>query len=329
MTKHDFDHRNPAASLCRAVMENISRVIVGKGGSLELLMVALLAEGHLLLDDVPGVGKTLLARSLAKSMGGTFKRVQFTPDLLPSDVTGFNIYDRQKGEFKFQPGPLMTNVMLADEINRAIPRTQSSLLESMEEGQVTVDGVTLALPRPFMVIATQNPVELEGTFPLPEAQLDRFLLRIKMGYPSPEEEVAILARFQQDDPLGRLEAVITPEDVIALQQARRQIRVSVPAKEYIVSLVGATRETPALRFGGSPRASLHLMRAAQALALLRERTYVLPDDVKELAEPVLAHRLVVDAKEQVRGVTALQVLEEILSRVAVSISPELDDQDDA
>ncbi len=316
--------RESISTRCKEVMQNISRVIVGKTSSLELLLTALLAEGHLLLDDVPGVGKTLLARSLAKSMGGTFKRIQFTPDLLPADVTGFNIYDRQSGQFKFQPGPVMANVLLADEINRAIPRTQSSLLESMEEGQVTVDGVTLTLPRPFMVIATQNPVELEGTFPLPEAQLDRFLLRLKMGYPSAVDEVTILDRFQQDDPLANLEVVITPSQVFTLQQARREILVAAPVKDYIVNLVRATRESASLRFGASPRASLHLMRAAQALAALRGRTYVLPDDVKWLAEPVLCHRLIVDTKEMVRGVTAEKVLAEIISRVAIPASPDLE-----
>ena len=316
--------RESISTRCKEVVQNISRVIVGKASSLELLFTALLAEGHVLLDDVPGVGKTLLARSLAKSMGGTFKRIQFTPDLLPADVTGFNIYDRQSGQFKFQPGPVMANVLLADEINRAIPRTQSSLLESMEEGQVTVDGVTLTLPRPFMVIATQNPVELEGTFPLPEAQLDRFLLRLKMGYPSAVDEVTILDRFQQDDPLANLEVVITPSQVFTLQQARREILVAAPVKDYIVNLVRATRESASLRFGASPRASLHLMRAAQALAALRGRTYVLPDDVKWLAEPVLCHRLIVDTKEMVRGVTAEKVLAEIISRVAIPASPDLE-----
>lgn len=305
----------------REVTGNISRVIVGKSSALELLLCALLAEGHILLDDVPGVGKTLLARSLAKSLGGTFKRVQFTPDLLPADVTGFNVYDRQSGQFTFQAGPVMTNVLLADEINRAIPRTQSSLLESMEERQVSVDGLTMPLPCPFIVIATQNPVELEGTFPLPEAQLDRFLLRLKMGYPSAEEELAILDRFQKDDPLAALPAVTDPLQVMGLQQARREIVVAPPVKEYIVNLVAATRNFPALRFGASPRASLHLMRAAQALAALQGRHYVLPDDVKRLAEPVLTHRLLIDAREMVRGVTAEKVLQEIVSRVAIPASP--------
>lgn len=314
--QHQYDVESILA-LGRKVTENVSRVFVGKPSTLELLICALLAEGHILLEDVPGVGKTLLARSLARSVGGTFKRLQFTPDLLPADVTGFNVYDRQSGQFKFLAGPVMANILLADEINRAIPRTQSSLLESMEEGQVTVDGKTLTLPRPFLVIATQNPVELEGTFPLPEAQLDRFLLRLKMGYPSPEEEITILERFQQDDPLAGLQPVITTAQVTALQQARREIAVAAPVKEYIVNLTGATREFPLLRFGASPRASLHLMRAAQALAALRGRRYVLPDDVKYLAQPVLAHRLSIEAKEMLRGVTAEKALDEIISGVPV------------
>lgn len=323
MSEQCFSATENAFNLCQEVIRNVSRVIVGHLPSLELLLVALLAEGHLLLDDVPGVGKTLLARSLAKSTGGTFKRVQFTPDLLPADITGFNVYDRQHSRFRFQPGPVMANILLADEINRAIPRTQSSLLESMEEGQVTVDGVTMPLPRPFMVIATQNPVELEGTFPLPEAQLDRFILRLKLGYPSAEEEVSILERFQKDDPLTALPAVLTPDEILALQQVRREIVVVAPVKQYIVSLVGSTRHFSSLRFGASPRASLHLMRAAQSLAVLRGRSFVIPDDVKQLAESVLAHRLIVDAEQMVRGVTAENVLQHIMSEVAVPTCPDL------
>jgi len=217
--------------LCRTIIDNMSRVIVGKERSIELLMVALLADGHVLLEDIPGVGKTLVAKSLAKSIGATFKRVQFTPDLLPSDITGFNVYDQQKGEFIFQFGPVMTHVLLADEINRTIPRTQSSLLESMEERQVTVDGNTYPLPHPFFVMATQNPIDLEGTFPLPEAQLDRFLLRVRLGYPGQEEEVAILKRFQENDPLRELDAVATPQEVSRLQEVRRGVRVSEPVKK--------------------------------------------------------------------------------------------------
>ena len=307
---------------CRSILENIERVIVGKARPAELLLAALLAEGHVLLNDVPGVGKTLLAKSLARSIGGSFKRVQFTPDLLPADITGFNIYDQKAGRFRFQAGPVMSNVLLADEINRTIPRTQASLLESMEEGQVTVDGVTFSLPRPFFVIATQNPIELEGTFPFPEAQLDRFLLCVDLGYPSREEEHAILRRFQQDDPLAELQAVTTPQQILELQQARRKILVSAPVREYIVSLVEATRRSGALRFGVSPRGSLHLMRAAQALAMLREREYVLPDDVKDLVTPVLSHRLVLQVEERLKGVTPQKILEEMVTGIPVPASGE-------
>ena len=309
-------------NICRSILENIERVIVGKARPAELLLAALLAEGHVLLNDVPGVGKTLLAKSLARSIGGSFKRVQFTPDLLPADITGFNIYDQKAGRFRFQAGPVMSNVLLADEINRTIPRTQASLLESMEEGQVTVDGVTFSLPRPFFVIATQNPIELEGTFPLPEAQLDRFLLCVDLGYPSREEEHAILRRFQQDDPLAELQAVTTPQQILELQQARRKILVSAPVREYIVSLVEATRRSGALRFGVSPRGSLHLMRAAQALAMLREREYVLPDDVKDLVTPVLSHRLVLQVEERLKGVTPQKILEEMVTGIPVPASGE-------
>lgn len=290
---------------------------MGKSGSLELLLVGLLAEGHVLLEDVPGVGKTLLAKSLARSMGGSFKRVQFTPDLLPSDITGFNVYDQKAGRFTFQPGPVMANVLLADEINRTIPRTQSSLLESMEEGQVTVDGTTMPLPRPFFVIATQNPIEQEGTFPLPEAQMDRFLLRIDLGYPSRKEERLILERFRETDPLKDLQAVTTPEEVLRMQRERRSIRVSSVIKDYIVSIVGATRQSRFLRFGASPRSSLHLMRAAQAYAALAGREYVLPDDVKFLVTPVLAHRLILRNEEKIRGITAREILEDLVHGVAV------------
>lgn len=307
---------------CRSILENIERVIVGKARPAELLLAALLAEGHVLLNDVPGVGKTLLAKSLARSIGGSFKRVQFTPDLLPADITGFNIYDQKAGRFRFQAGPVMSNVLLADEINRTIPRTQASLLESMEEGQVTVDGVTFSLPRPFFVIATQNPIELEGTFPLPEAQLDRFLLCVDLGYPSREEEHAILRRFQQDDPLAELQAVTTPQQILELQQARKKILVSAPVREYIVSLVEATRRSGALRFGVSPRGSLHLMRAAQALAMLREREYILPDDVKDLAAPVFAHRLILQVEERLKGVTPQKILEEMVTGIPVPASGE-------
>jgi MoxR-like ATPase len=303
--------------LCKRIVENISRVIVGKLDSIELLLAGLLADGHVLLEDIPGLGKTLIAKSLARSIGASFKRVQFTPDLLPADITGFNVYNQRSGQFTFQPGPVMTHVLLADEINRTIPRTQSSLLESMEERQVTVDGTTYPLPNPFFVMATQNPIELEGTFPLPEAQLDRFLLRVQLGYPDNSEEISILDRFQKDDPLLDLSSVAAPEEIAALQLARRKILVSHPVKEYIVSIVNATRVSPALRLGASPRGSLGLMRAGQALAALRGRNYVLPDDIKYLVIPVLAHRLILKEEERLRGSTRENLLEEIMGRIPV------------
>jgi MoxR-like ATPase len=304
-------------SICQKISENINKVIVGKSKAIELILAALLAEGHLLLEDVPGVGKTLMARSLAKSIGGTFHRVQFTPDLLPSDITGFNVYHQKEGKFIFQPGPVMSNILLADEINRTIPRTQSSLLESMQEKQVTVDGVTMDLPSPFFVMATQNPIELEGTFPLPEAQLDRFLMRIKLDYPSQEEEMFILKRFQKEDPLEKLSSVTTPEEILYLQKERQKIYVSREINHYIVSLVKATRNSPKIRYGASPRTSLHLMRAAQALAALREREFVLPDDIKELFIPILAHRIIIETKERLKDITSEKVLEEILEQTEV------------
>jgi MoxR-like ATPase len=304
-------------SLCKKIIENVSRVIVGKERPIELLLVALLADGHVLIEDIPGLGKTLIAKSLAKSIGGSYRRVQFTPDLLPSDITGFNVYNQQACQFTFQPGPVMTNILLADEINRTIPRTQSSLLESMEERQVTVDGKTYFLPLPFFVMATQNPIELEGTFPLPEAQIDRFLLKVRLGYPEKDEEIAILGRFKEEDPLLKLEAVAHPERIVELQQARKKVRLSFPVKEYITNIVRATRDTPSLRLGASPRGSLGLMRAGQALAALREREYVLPDDIKFLAVPVLSHRLILREEERLRGETPEHFLAEIVSRIPV------------
>jgi len=304
-------------TLCQKIIENISRVIVGKREAIELLLAALLADGHVLLEDVPGLGKTLIAKCLAKSIGGSFKRVQFTPDLLPADITGFNVYNQQTGRFTFQPGPVLTHILLADEINRTIPRTQSSLLESMEERQVTVDGQTIPLPRPFFVMATQNPIELEGTFPLPEAQLDRFLLKVRLGYPEREEEVSILKRFEREDPFEELEPVATPDELTALQQARKGIRVSDPIRQYITEIVGTTRSTRSFRFGASPRGSLGLMRAGQALAALRGREYVLPDDIKYLTAPVIAHRLILREEERLRAKTAEHFLEEIVGQVPV------------
>ncbi len=303
------------------MLEAMRGVIVGKDDVMELLLTALLAEGHVLLEDVPGLGKTLMARTLAKVSGGSFHRVQFTPDLLPSDITGFSIYDQIKGEFRFQAGPVMTNVFLADEINRTIPRTQSSLLESMGEGQITVDGVTRVLPRPFFVIATQNPIELEGTFPLPEAQLDRFLMKIGLGYPSMIEEMLILDRFRSKDPLDELYAVVSPQEVAELQNMRREITISLPVKEYIARLVQATRTDPRVRYGSSPRGSLALMRTSQALAALRGRDFVLPDDVKELAGPVLGHRIILKPEERLRGMNSMTIVAGIVA--STRIQPEL------
>ncbi|MGD9081311.1 MAG: MoxR family ATPase [Desulfobacterales bacterium] len=303
--------------LCEKIIENLSQVIVGKQKAIELLLVTLLADGHALIEDVPGLAKTLIAKSLARTIGGTFKRVQFTPDLLPADITGFNVYNQQTGLFTYQAGPVLTNILLADEINRTIPRTQSSLLESMEERQVTVDGQTHALPCPFFVMATQNPIELEGTFPLPEAQLDRFLLKLRLGYPDKDEEISILERFRGKDPLINLNAVASPEQITELQGARKKIRVSFPVREYIADIVRATRKNEALRFGASPRGSLGLMRTGQALAALRGRDFVLPDDIKDLAVPVLAHRLILTDETRLRGATPEQFLEEILKQIPV------------
>jgi len=304
-------------SPCFKIVDNISRVIVGKLKPVKFVVVALLADGHVLLEDVPGVGKTLLARSLAASIGGSYKRIQFTPDLLPSDVTGFNMYVQHESRFDFRQGPVMANVVLADEINRTVPRTQSSLLESMEERQVTVDGETYSLPSPFFVIATQNPVELEGTFPLPEAQLDRFLLKIDMGYPDQKEEMEILKRFQEGDPLSGLVPVCSPEEIFRMQQERKKVIVSEAVREYITAIVQATRKHEKIKFGASPRGSMALMRSAQALAAMEGRDYTLPDDVKALIRPVLSHRLILNENERLRGERPEQILDEITQQTPI------------
>ena len=305
------------SAICSTITENISSVVVGKKRTIELMLIALIAGGHILLEDVPGVAKTLLAKCLAKSIGGTFNRIQFTPDLMPADITGFNVWDQNIGEFSFHPGPVISHVLLADEINRTIPRTQSSLLECMEESQLTVDGKTTSLPNPFFVIATQNPIELEGTFPLPEAQLDRFLLKAELGYPDREEEIQIMEKFQKKDPFEEMSVVTTPEEMLELRQARCGIRVSAPVKEYIADIVRATRSHAAVKFGASPRGSLGLMKAGQAQALVRGREFVLPDDIKSLTIPVIAHRLVLKQQERLRGEESRALLESILEAISI------------
>jgi MoxR-like ATPase len=297
----------------------VTSVVVGKDDAVELTLVAVLAGGHVLIEDVPGIGKTTLAKSLARALGGTFGRVQCTPDLLPSDVTGVHVLDQRRGEFVFQPGPIFANVLLVDELNRATPRTQAALLEAMEERQVTLEGATRHLPDPFLVVATQNPIELEGTFPLPEAQLDRFLLRLRLGYPTEDEEGELLLRFGGRAPVGGADPVLSPERVLELMAAVRAVRVEPSLRAYVVALVRATRSHGAVRLGASPRATLALFHAAQALAAIRGRSYVLPDDVKHLARPVLAHRLILDAQARLRGRSELSVLDEVLASVAVPV----------
>jgi MoxR-like ATPase len=311
---------NPA-DLARRVGANVENVMVGKGQVIELLLVALASRGHVLLEDVPGTGKTVMAKSLARSLDCGFRRIQFTPDLLPTDVTGVSFYNQRAGEFEFRAGPLFAQVILADEINRATPRTQSALLEAMEERQVTVDGVTRRLSEPFMVLATQNPVEQEGTFPLPEAQLDRFLLKLPAGYPDEQEEVTILERFRVEDPLSELSPVASAEEILHLQAAVRPVHVSDLVAHYIVGIVRATRTMPGVELGASPRASLALLRAAQALALLRGRDYVMPDDVQHLAVPVLAHRLIVSTQARLRGEGGREAVQRAVAAAVVPAEP--------
>ncbi len=307
------------AETAARVRANIQRVIVGKEEVIDLTLVAVLCEGHVLLEDVPGIGKTTLAKAVAASLGCSFSRIQFTPDLLPSDVTGIYYFNQKTQEFEYRPGPIMAQVVLADEINRATPRTQSALLEAMQERQVTVDIETKPLPRPFLVLATQNPIELEGTFPLPEAQVDRFLMRLSIGYPSEAEENDILLRFERDDPLETLEPVTDPETILAMQRAVREIKVEQSVREYIVRVARATREHDEVDLGASPRGTLALYRTSQALAALRGRRFVLPDDVKFLAPHVLTHRIHISPQTRLRGRRPEEVVAEIVNTVPVPV----------
>ncbi len=299
------------------LFDNLEKVIIGKRSALELIVIGLLCQGHVLIEDVPGVGKTVMARTLAKSLGCAFNRLQFTPDMLPSDVTGVSIFNQETRAFEFRPGPIFGQVILADEINRATPKTQAALLEAMDERQVTVDGATHPLPRPFMVLATQNPIEYEGTFPLPEAQLDRFLLRVRLGYPSLSDEIQVLEQQQLRHPIETIGAIFSAEQVVAASEAVKTIHISPLIKRYIVDLTHRSRNNNDVYLGASPRGSLALSRASQARAALNGRDHVLPDDVKALAQPVLAHRIIVNPAARMREVTAERIVQEILLAVPV------------
>jgi MoxR-like ATPase len=305
----------------RRLIENVEKVIIGKHEEVQLGVIALLCQGHVLIDDVPGVGKTMLAKAIARSLGCTFKRIQFTPDMLPSDVTGVSVYDQSTGRFEFRPGPVIANIVLTDEINRATPKTQSALLEAMEEHQVTVDGVTHPLDKPFLVLATQNPIEYEGTFPLPEAQLDRFLMRISLGYPSPSDEIRILEAQQYVHPIEVVEQVVETAELLGMQERIKEVFVHDAIKEYIVALVGATRSHSDIYLGSSPRGVLALYRTCQARSALLGRDYATPDDIKALAEATLAHRLIVNPAARIREVDSRAVVKEVLHSVEAPGSP--------
>jgi MoxR-like ATPase len=305
--------------LAETIRENIGRVLIGKLDIIDLLLVALLSDGHVLIEDVPGMGKTTLAKALAHSLGATFQRIQGTPDLLPTDIIGVSYFDQKRNEFVFRHGPIFAQILLVDEINRMTPRTQAALLEAMAERQVTVERETMPLPKPFLVLATQNPVELEGTFPLPEAQLDRFFLSLRLGYPSEDEEQAILHRFKQDDPLETLQPVISDEQVMELQRVIRQVHWQPEVERYLLAIVRATREHPAVQLGVSPRGTLALYRACEALAAMQGRGYVEPDDVKRLAPSVLAHRLLTTTRTRLRGKQNMEIITEILQATPVPV----------
>ena len=307
------------AEVAKKLQENVQRVFVGKEEAIKLALVAILCEGHVLIEDVPGIGKTTLAKALSTSLGCTFRRIQFTPDLLPTDVTGLNWFNQKEQAFQFRPGPIMSQVVLADEINRATPRTQSALLEAMQERQLTVDGVTRQLERPFLVLATQNPIELEGTFPLPEAQIDRFMLRIVLGYPNEDEENQILERFRHGDPLAELHAVTSPEELLELQKLRSEIRVEESVRGYIVRVGRETRAHAEIALGASPRATLALYQTSQAWAALQGRDYVLPDDVKQMSPHVLTHRLMISPQAQLRGRLPEELISDIVDSVSVPV----------
>lgn len=308
---------NMVYEFSQRLIRNFEKVIIGKHNTLELVTLGLLAQGHLLIDDVPGVGKTMMARTLAKSLGASFARIQFTPDMLPSDVTGISIFNQVSRQFEYRPGPVMTQILLADEINRATPKTQSALLEAMEERQVTVDGITHKLPEPFLVLATQNPIEYEGTFPLPEAQLDRFFMKVHMGYPAASDEVKILEAQQLQHPILQLAPVAETEELLEMQRLVKHIFVADEVKRYVVDIIRATRDNQDVYLGSSPRGSLSLFKAAQIFAAMNQRDYVIPDDVKYLAEPVLSHRIILNPTARLKHITSATLLHELMLQIPV------------
>lgn len=314
-------HQNAQLMLAQQVAEriaqNVSQVIIGKRNEVRLTVLGLLSLGHILIEDIPGVGKTMLAKTLARTIGCTFSRIQFTPDMLPSDITGVSVFNQKTREFEFKSGPIMAQIVLADEINRATPKTQAALLEAMEERQVTVDGITYALDEPFMILATQNPIEYEGTFPLPEAQLDRFLMRIQLGYPSPNEELTVLSAQQYEHPIYNMQQVVSAQELLAAQRAIREVYVSEEIKQYIVSLANASRQHPDVYLGSSPRGSLALFRTSQARAAMAGRDYVIPDDIKALAETTLAHRIIVGPAARIKDISSRTIVQDILATTPV------------